>query len=86
LTFPAAGRSPHQESLRVPRRAITQGLATICSARSIVLLAKGSQKAVPLKAALQGPVTPDVPASVLQQHPDVTVIADSAAAALLTGG
>jgi glucosamine-6-phosphate deaminase len=68
----------------VPRRAITQGLATIGDARSIVLLARGSHKAVALRAALRGPVTPDVPASMLQRHDDVTVVADRAAARLLT--
>ncbi|BBY66578.1 glucosamine-6-phosphate deaminase [Mycolicibacterium helvum] len=63
----------------VPRRAITQGLATICRARSILLLAAGQTKAAALAAALRGPVGSDVPASVLQRHGDVTVIADRAA-------
>ncbi|WP_328355447.1 glucosamine-6-phosphate deaminase [Mycobacterium sp. NBC_00419] len=67
----------------VPRRAITQGLATICRARAIVLLASGPAKAQPLVAALFGPVAAAVPASVLQLHADVTVVADSAAAAML---
>jgi glucosamine-6-phosphate deaminase len=68
---------------KVPRRAITQGLETILRARSILLLALGERKAAPLSAALHGPVTTRVPASLLQRHPDVTVIADHAAAALL---
>lgn len=63
----------------VPRRAITQGLATICRARSILLLASGAGKADALVAALHGPVGPDVPASVLQHHADVTIVADRAA-------
>lgn len=63
----------------VPQRAITQGLATICRARSILLLAAGPAKADALAAALRGPVDSDVPASVLQQHDNVTVIADQAA-------
>lgn len=67
----------------VPRQAITQGLATIATARSIVLLAKGSRKATALRAALRGVPAPDVPASMLQLHSDVTVVADAAAAALL---
>lgn len=67
----------------VPRHAITQGLATICRAASILLLASGPAKAEPLAAALRGPVDVEVPASVLQRHPDVTVIADRAAAAKL---
>jgi glucosamine-6-phosphate deaminase len=71
------------EIAQVPRRAITQGLGTISRARAIVLLAVGGHKARPLAAALHGPMTTQVPASVLQRHPDVTVIADHAAAALL---
>ncbi|NTY58933.1 glucosamine-6-phosphate deaminase [Mycolicibacterium sphagni] len=63
----------------VPRYAITQGLGTICRARSVLLLAAGPAKADALAAALSGPVAADVPASVLQRHPDVTVIADPAA-------
>ncbi|MCV7344196.1 glucosamine-6-phosphate deaminase [Mycolicibacterium rhodesiae] len=63
----------------VPRRAITQGLATIGRARSILLLAAGPTKADALAAALCGPVDAAVPASVLQRHGDVTVIADRAA-------
>lgn len=60
----------------VPRRAITQGLATISRARSILLLAAGRSKADALAAALCGPVDAGVPASVLQRHSDVTVLAD----------
>ncbi len=67
----------------VPHDAITQGLATICRARSVVLLARGTEKAAALAAALAGPVSTEVPASVLQRHPAVTVIADRAAAAEL---
>lgn len=71
-------------SLRdVPTHALTQGLGTIREARALVLMASGSSKADAIAAALKGPVTPDVPASVLQLHPDVTVLlADGAEAAL----
>lgn len=58
----------------VPTHALTQGLGTIREARSLVLLASGSEKAEAVAAALNGPVTPRVPASVLQLHPDVTVL------------
>ncbi|WP_431239996.1 glucosamine-6-phosphate deaminase [Mycolicibacterium aichiense] len=68
----------------VPRRAITQGLATISRARSILLLAAGRAKADALAAALRGPVASGVPASVLQRHGDVTVIADRAAWSRMT--
>ena len=60
----------------VPTHAMTQGVATILSARRIVLVASGSAKARALRAALTGPVTADNPASFLQRHPDVTVVAD----------
>jgi glucosamine-6-phosphate deaminase len=63
----------------VPTHAITQGLGTILSARRIVLVASGEAKAEAIDAALTGPVTPDVPASFLQLHSDVTVVADHAA-------
>ncbi|MBF4993208.1 glucosamine-6-phosphate deaminase [Arthrobacter gandavensis] len=58
----------------VPTHALTQGLGTIREARSLVLLASGPAKAEAIAAALTGPVTPDIPASVLQLHPDVTVL------------
>lgn len=67
----------------VPGRAITQGLATIGRARSIVLLARGSGKAASLRAALRDSPDPALPASMLQLHGDVTIVADAAAAALL---
>lgn len=65
----------------VPRRAVTMGIATIMEAREILLLASGKEKAAALAAAVEGEVTPEVPASVLQTHPRVTVLADRAAAA-----
>jgi glucosamine-6-phosphate deaminase len=70
----------------VPARAITMGVATILAARRCLLLATGPGKAAILAAALEGPVTPAVPASVLQRHPDCVVIADEAAAARLAPG
>lgn len=67
----------------VPRQAISMGIRTIMQARRILLLASGEGKAAAVAAALTGPVTTAVPASVLQRHPDVTVIMDAAAAGLL---
>jgi len=64
----------------VPRHALTMGICSIMRSRKILLLASGEKKADALAAALLGPVTEAVPASVLQLHPDVTVIADKAAA------
>lgn len=70
----------------VPTRACTMGIGGIFSAKKILLLANGAQKAQALQAAFCGPVTPQVPASILQLHPDVTVIADEAAGQLLADG
>jgi len=64
----------------VPRHVLTQGVATILSARHLVLVASGHAKAAPVAAALEGPVTALVPASALQLHPHVTVVLDDAAA------
>jgi glucosamine-6-phosphate deaminase len=65
----------------VPRHVLTQGIGTILDARHLVLLAAGAAKAVPVAAAVEGPVTAMVPASALQLHPHATVVVDEAAAA-----
>lgn len=67
----------------VPTQCITQGLGTILEARHLLMVVNGADKAEVLAAALQGPVTPECPASALQLHPHVTVVADEVAAALL---
>lgn len=67
----------------VPKQAITMGIGTIMKARRIVLLASGEGKADIVARSAFGPVMPSVPASVLQLHPNVTVIVDEAAAAAL---
>jgi glucosamine-6-phosphate deaminase len=65
---------------QVPRRSLTQGLATIMDSREVLLIVSGERKAAILARALQGPINPDVPASILQRHPALTVFADHAAA------
>lgn len=60
----------------VPKQALTMGLATIMDAKEIILLVQGERKAEILKEVLYGEVTEDVPASILQKHPKVTVITD----------
>ena len=60
----------------VPKQAFTMGIGTIMRARKIIFAISGKDKAAILKEALFGPVTPAVPASILQFHPDVIVIAD----------
>ena len=67
----------------VPRQAVTMGIGTIMAARKVVLVVSGADKAEIVKKAFFGPVTPQVPASILQMHPDVTVVADEAALSAL---
>lgn len=68
----------------VPRQAYTMGIGTIMQAKKIVLLVSGEEKAEIVRRALSGPITPQVPASILQLHGDVTVIGDEAALSKLT--
>lgn len=67
----------------VPRKAITMGIAEIMQAKKIILLASGDNKAQAVYAAVKGEVSPNCPASVLQTHPDCTVVVDKSAAKLL---
>ena len=68
----------------VPRRAITMGVGTILSARRVILVAFGEGKSAVIRAAVEGPVTPAIAASFLQQHPSAEVFLDRGAAAELT--
>ena len=68
----------------VPRRALTMGPKSIMDAKKILILAVGANKAEAVKGMVEGAVTPALPASILQRHPDCTLIADQAAAALLS--
>ena len=63
----------------VPTEAYTMGIGTIMKAKKILLMVSGKDKADILQRVLEGPVTPSVPASILQFHPHVTVLADEAA-------
>lgn len=65
---------------KVPRQGLSLGIADVMAARRILLVANGAHKAGIIRRALEGPVTPDVPASVLQLHPDLEVLLDEAAA------
>ena len=67
----------------VPRQAITLGNRNIMAAKHIILLATGEGKAKAIKAAIQGNITPKMPASLLQVHPNVQFLLDEAAASLL---
>jgi glucosamine-6-phosphate deaminase len=63
----------------VPKSAITVGIKAIMQARKIVLVANGENKSDILYESLFGPVTPQIPASILQLHPHLTVVADEEA-------
>ena len=68
---------------QVPKRSITMGLASIMRAKKIIVIATGENKAEAVYGMLKGPKTTDCPASILQDHPDVTVLLDKAAASKL---
>lgn len=65
----------------VPRYALTMGIRAIMQAKTILMVANGAGKAAILEAAFFGPVTPEVPASILQLHPNVIVCGDTDAMA-----
>ena len=59
---------------QVPKKAITMGMVSIMQAKKILLIAGGKEKRDILEKAFYGPITPEIPASILQLHPDITVI------------
>ncbi len=67
----------------VPRQALTMGIGSIMKARAIVLIATGADKAEAVRALVKGPVSPSCPASILQLHPQATIMLDAPAASLL---
>lgn len=67
----------------VPTAAISMGIKTIMMSKKILLLASGKNKAEAINALVNGPITPKLPASILQLHQDVTIILDEGAASLL---
>lgn len=67
----------------VPTHAVTMGIKTVMNARSIILMSIGKSKAEICKAFIEGPITTEVPASILQLHPNCEIYLDYEAAALL---
>ena len=82
--FEAKVRSEVDVPEDYPLGGITLGIKTSMQTREIVLIAKGAEKAEIIKKAVQGPVTEDIPASVLQLHPNCQVLLDRDAARLLS--
>ena len=72
-TIKANARFFEKES-DVPKKAITMGMGAIMQAKKVLLIANGENKKEILEKAFFGPITPEVPASILQLHPDLTVI------------
>ncbi len=81
MTLEANARFFDNDPKKVPTQAMTMGIGTILSAKKILMIVSGADKSAILAKALLGPITPMVPASALQLHPDVTVVADEAALA-----
>lgn len=69
---------------QVPQSAISMSIRQIMKAKAIICLATGKSKAEIVQKSLQGEITPECPASVLQQHPDVSIFLDQEAASLLS--
>ena len=67
----------------VPKQAYTMGIKTIMQARKVLVVVNGTGKAEIVKKAFFGPVTPEVPASILQMHPDFTLVGDEEALSLI---
>lgn len=73
------------ESLeQVPRRAISMSVRQIMDSKTIICTVPDERKAAAVAAAVEGPVTPQLPASILQQHPRVALMLDAAAASQLS--
>lgn len=74
-----ANRRFFESEDQVPKQAYTMGIKSIMQAKKIVLIVSGEDKAEILDRALNGPITPELPASILQLHNDVIVVADKTA-------
>ena len=68
----------------VPRQAISMGIGNIMAAKCVVLVATGASKAEAVYKTVCGPITPEVPASILQLHPCCVILTDHEAGALVT--
>lgn len=79
----AANARFFQDENQVPKQAYSMGIANIMASKTIVLMAYGAEKADAVYGMVNGPVTEELPASILQKHADVVVIVDQAAAAKL---
>jgi glucosamine-6-phosphate deaminase len=79
----AANSRYFESEAEVPKKAISMGMATILKADRIVLLASGKNKAEAIKKAVSGKISTQEPASLLQSHPQITILLDQEAASLI---
>ncbi len=87
LSYPSRKRQAknfNHDLAATPDKAITIGIGTMLSAKRIILMAWGEDKAQAVKDIAEGPATPDCPASLLQQHDHISFYVDETAASLLT--
>ncbi|MCL2382653.1 MAG: glucosamine-6-phosphate deaminase [Oscillospiraceae bacterium] len=82
-TISANARFFGGDQSKVPTQAITMGIGSIMAAKQILIMASGANKAEAVRAALLGKHTPELPASCLQRHPNVTWLLDKEAASLI---
>ena len=68
----------------VPKKAISMGMATILKADRIILLASGENKAEAIQKTVSGKISTEIPASLLQTHPEITILLDQEAASLIS--
>ena len=73
-----------EDGAPMPTHALTMGIASIMQAKRIVLVATGKNKAAAVRAMIEGPVDPMLPASILQMHRHATILLDADAASLLS--
>lgn len=78
-----ANRRFFESESDVPRKAVSMGIGTIMSAKSVVLIAMGKDKAEAILGLVKGEITPELPASVLRLHRDAVILCDREAASLL---
>ena len=71
------------DDTEMPTSAMTMGIGSIMRSKKIILIATGSSKAEAVKAMIQGEITPQCPASILQKHDDTVILLDKAAASLI---
>lgn len=83
VTLQANARFFDDDVSKVPTHAISMGIKNIMHAKKIVVVVSGEEKAQAVYNSVRGPVTPQVPGSILQLHPDVTIVGDKAALSLL---